>query len=535
MKTRVPSLILFFVCFYLFTLLSPSFCYSQNIETPETTQGQETQPGWFPRPMDVINDIFQVFDFGVSEITKNYENIDYSEWLKLIESNKVAFSHELGKIEYTLIDGEPVIRIVHKATGNAFLMLDATKISKDSEHLKQYIARQHMFAGLDEKGKARGRDAVLLWFQPNVQDSNSASINSNINVSEGAADRIVDIEYSPKPITKMARLKDYWRGIYKKPTRDTVVFGLGSAILQTAMGLGVSAMKVAVDPTAPFLMEPAMLNFLFGTVIGTFSSTYRNWVYETNPSMMAATLKGSAVSAAYAFSLVYLTSGGFSSLTIMDAAGIMLYTKIASNILANNWGKQEWTQWARVKTTERADSKVYEINLPKLKSPIKIKQRDINYQIYAYLPPQFLRTADLIGIALSLPYLGFPIPLGSLALWTSIPIVKYATLKWAEKNYPESAEKLKLREKWNEFKKFPITVPIKFYQQTLKIIQVTPQTISNIWQTIRNQVPVFTKNVEGTEQDKKQSEKMFIEMFSKISAADIHSYRSNRCVALFAR
>lgn len=536
MKIRASFQILFFIFFYISTLLSPSFCYSQIIENDQNSQrasDQSDQSGWFPKPLDVINDIFEIFDFGVSEISKNYEHLDYNEWLELIESGRVQFNHELGKIEYTLIDGEPVIRIVHYETGTAFLLLDSTKINKNSDHLKQYLARQHLFSGANGQGSTRGRDAVLLWFQPKVQDP-STLVSFNMDKAVGAADRIVDINYSPKPITTMSKLKEYWQGIYKKPTRDTVAFGLGAAILQTAMGLGVSALKVAIDPSAPFLMEPAMLNFLFGAVIGTYSSTYRNWVYESNSSMMAATLKGSAVSAAYAFSLVYLTNDGFSSLTIMDAAGIMLYAKIASNILLNNWGKQEWTQWARVKTMERVDNKVYEINVPKLKEPIKVKQRDINYQIYAYLPPLFLRTADLIGISLSLPYLGFPLPLGSLALWASIPIVKYTTLKWAEKTYPESAKKLQLREKWNAFKQFPIQAPARFYQQTLKIIQLTPEVMSNIWQTIRNQAPILSKDVEVTEQDLKESKKRWQETWSKIKPADIHSYRSNRCVALFA-
>lgn len=511
-----------FLTLFVFVISLASF--SQSLTPAPSTEA--TANGWFPRPMQTIDELFALYEYGNQEIQNKFGNLEYQEFIALVEKDKVRIEHPtLGKVNYTMIDGEPVVRMVHKASGTSFMFLDSSRINKESEHLKQYIARQHMFTGADSQKKP-GRDVVLMWFQSNIATEEGPTATS-------MRDQIHAVEFSPRPSTLMSRVREYWRGIYKKPTRDTVIFGLGSAVIQTAMGLGVSALKVAVDPSAPFLMEPAMLNFLFGAVIGAYSSTYRNWVYETNPSMIATTLKGSTISALYAYSLVYMTQGGLSSLSIMDAGGLLLNAHIMSNMILNNWGKQEWTQWARVKTAERMDSNVHQVKLPFVKEPVNVKQRDINYQIYAYLPPQFLRTADLVGITLSLPLLGFPLPLGSIALWTSIPIVKYATLKWAEKYYPETAESMKLRENWNEFKKIPLRLPVKMYQQSLRIIKGTPSVLGNWWQSIAESIPVLNKTVDATKIDPK-NEQAWSDLWSELKPEAIRAPVKLRCEALFA-
>lgn len=457
--------------------------------------GSEEQ-GWFPKPMDTINELFDLYEWGASELEKKYPEIEYKKWLELINKKEVQFTHPtLGKIKYTLIDGEPIIRLVHARTGTAFLFLDSTKINKNSEHLQQYVARVNMFSGVNDhemqKNSQQGRDAVLIWFQPEVMAPVVAETDIISPFDRGpVADELINqtyrIDYHPKPTTKMGKIRKWWQGIYKRPNRDAVAFGVACGVLQTVMGLSVSAMKVYFDPSAPFLIEPAVLNFIFGVTIGIFSSTYRNWVYETSPSMFQSTMRGSAVSLSYSYSLTYMTQGGWSALSIMDTAGLLTNAHLISNMLMNNYSKTESTYWAKVKSLARTDNEEYNVKIPLVEKPFKVKQRDINYQILSYLPPQALRTADLIGISLSLPLLGWPLPLGSMLFWGSTPIVKYATLKWAEKNYPEEARALKLRESWEDFKRFPITVPVKVFKQTLKLIDFSTGKVKELFS--RNEI-----------------------------------------------
>lgn len=435
--------------------------------------------GWFKNPAATIEDIFTVYEAGRAFAREAYESLGEAEFNKALDTRKIALELEKGRVEFTGIDGVPIARVLHEPTGTAYLFIDAELIQADSPHLLQYISRLHTQSGYTRKDGLKGRDVVLVWMQD---------------------DRVTNVELQEKPRLLSRRYwREYWRAIYKKPTLDNVVFGVGCGILQTIFGLAVSAAKVYIDPSAEFLMEPALLNFLFGTAIGSFSSTYRNWVLNGDPK--TTVLRSGMISAIYAYTLTFSSQAGLQSVTFMDTAGVLTNAKIWSNILANNWAKIEWTQWAKIKATERADSGVYTVPLPYLKLErdadgektarslrlkkydFKVTERDINHQIYAYLPPQFLRTADLIGMTLSLPVLGIAIPIGSIALWSSIPIVKYATLKWAEKNHPKSAAELKMREDWEKFRRLPLTFPVRVYKAGRDLIW-------NLWNQRGAQAPL---------------------------------------------
>lgn len=426
-------------------------------------------PGWFPDPAQTIDNLLSLYEEGRAFAKHEHERLGADEFNKALNEGRMQIHRPEGAVEFTLIDSVPTARIIHEPTGTAYIFLDADHISKDSPHLAQYIARQHHFAGTTRRDGIKGRDAVLVW----LQDHNI----KNVELSE-----------KPRMFTRQY-WKEYWRGVYKKPTRDTAIFGVACGILQTGVGLAVSALKVHFDPSAEFLIEPAVLNFIFGTSIGTYVSTYRNWVTNGSNSIIGQSIRSSTVSVTFAYTLAFTTG---QSVSFMDTAGLLTNLALWTNIMGNNWSKTEWTQWAKIKERERADTKVYNIPLPYISleeskshsqdslgateeerpssSKLKLKtydwalsQRNINHQIYAYLPPQFLRTADLVGITLSLPILGAPLPIGTIALWSSIPIVKYSTLKWAEKYYPQSAEDLQLRKTWNDFLKSPLRLPKKLY------------------------------------------------------------------------
>jgi hypothetical protein len=98
---------------------------------------------------------------------------------------------------------------------------------------------------------------------------------------------------------------------------------------QAVLALGLAAFHLMMAGTA-IAWAPIVFTLVFGTVIGTFMSTYRNWTYRG--PWYSQLVKSALISAAFAYPLTLLTHHW----SVTANALILL------NIGLNNAGKVAW-------------------------------------------------------------------------------------------------------------------------------------------------------------------------------------------------
>ncbi|RME15318.1 MAG: hypothetical protein D6797_06795 [Bdellovibrio sp.] len=453
---------------------------------------EEESAGLLPSSEDTVNDLFALFQLGREYLKEQVQLLSEEELLEHLRQDKLVYRHpELGEVEFTDIDGVPVARIIYRPTGVVYLFVDANLVDKRSKHLSKYMARQHHLAGMSREDGKSGRDVVLVMLK---------------------GDEIFEAESLHKPSFLS---KDWWttyaQAHYKRPTFDNFLFGAFCGLVQAGSGFAVNCIASYLDSSIPLSYNVSMLNFAFGTFLGTYAKTYASWVYS-GKSKVKSIFKSSVVSALYAYTLVGLQGGWASVFPIgrgenvvstatmlpPEAVGHETWlennTKIFLNIALNNYGKVEWAQPFKILNIEKKDTGVREFKLPVIKFNIqprewrvpftkktfkikggrfqfpkkdtmKVKQRDINFQIKAYLPVQAFRTLDLLSIGVNSTmgvgflFLGthFDIKYSTMAFITSSMMVHFAVRYWANKKHKAAAEKLGLNKPLKE-------KPLKFFR-----------------------------------------------------------------------
>jgi hypothetical protein len=331
-----------------------------------------------------------------------------------IDQKKIIYNNEqLGTAEFTRIDNSVVIRMIDKV-GTAILFIHAQYVSKDSNHLKQYISRQNAIAG------NIGRNLIVIWHDDN---------------------EVLSTENYLKPSKwSLSYWQGYFRAVHKPATFDSLCFGIVSGLAQAAMTGIMGYIQSGVTPQVAILVASV---FGFGSVIGTYASTYRNVVFYS-ASKLNQILKQSVVSFAFAymvFSINQAALGDPSHITSFSE-----YVSLLFNIFLSSAAKNEFSQWAKIKDMERVDLKEHSIKVPFLDRAVTFSERDVNYQIKVQLTTQGIRTADLLGYQFTIPTSEgiYTIELGKVLLWLSAPIVHFSVKNWALKNYPEAAKHLGL-------------------------------------------------------------------------------------------
>ncbi len=356
---------------------------------------------------------------AITYATSLKDSLGGNEFRRRVDRDQVSLECDgVGKAEVTSVDGRSVVRVVGKHYHTAFIFLDQDKVSPDSSHLKQLLARQHIDAGRTHPDGRQGRDVVMVWERRS---------------------EITDIVYSPKPSpTSFRWWKDYLTATYKRPISGDYVLAFVCVFLQTLLALGVSYAKTALDPSTAFSFAPAVVSSVFGLAIGIFTSTYRNWVFRG--AKWKQTIKSSTVSFAFAYCLM-ISFGGVESLSFATAAGLMTHLFIMANVLANNIAKVEWNQIVLTRTMHRLNASMcnFSIRVFGKKLSTQINKASIENQLM-YLVPFTLRLGDLTNITMDV--FGFQIPQGKILLWSSIPQAIFLT-----KRYLRSLEEKKKREK----------------------------------------------------------------------------------------
>lgn len=421
---------------------------------------------------------------------------------KKLEANEVFFENpELGKMEFTTVDDEPVAKIVHKKSGVAFIIYDEESTDRNSSHFKKLIARQHYDAGstrpqnkyFDENGKKRrikyGRDVLIMGVR-------------GFEIAEGT------VEAAPR----QRGLKHWWRATFKKPTKKDVVLGFVSGLAQF-FSVGALAEFVAwVLPGYERGHTPELIatfTLAYGSLFGIWNSFYQNW--RSRGPKHVRDLKNLTVSLSYYFGVYVISHIGMQQLTIHDFSvdpstlvnfvdslrhlsvdqvtnyisskaqtigNLSLLAGAAaihpfSNFWANNEFKNVGYWLQRVSEIERTDLHNVSVMIPKgikkdevtgkwgldyWKIETPMGRRYWNRQFLYYLPVNWAKFLDqvwfgwTIGAAMSGEYPAWMPFVSVAAYWTLVHSSIRGINWWAYKNHKAAAEQLKIREEsWYYF------------------------------------------------------------------------------------
>ena len=382
---------------------------------------------WHDQNKQTFDEVFELYLTAERRGIELRKELGLTEFRRQVEGNEIFFEEKgLGQVEFTTINDKSVIRLVHTKTETSYLFLDEDRVPKGSKHLEQWIARQNIHAGTSRLDGMRGRDVIVVW----TKAHKFSNVDSHVRPSQGGG----------------RWWSQYWKAIKKKPSAMHWKFGVTCGLIQVAAASCISGVAYWTGASESFNYAPLVLNAVFGTGIGVGVSTYKNWI-QISKNRKRQVLKSSVVSIAFAALLMASTKGGeLASSGFLTAAGITALLHIASNVYANNWAKTEFMQWVFVKERARVDQGDYLLRIPGTQVIIAtpFKTTDVYMQIHSYVPLNMTRLSDLMGVPLAMPL-----------LWSSIPLVQYKTLVWAEKNQPKEALEMRLREKWeNGFGRF---------------------------------------------------------------------------------
>ncbi|MBI4386120.1 MAG: hypothetical protein HY551_01935 [Elusimicrobia bacterium] len=331
----------------------------------------------------------------------------------------------LGRAELKGIDQTSFIRIVHEPTGIALLFVNREAVSKDSRHLRQIVARQHMEAGPNQKG----RDAALLWE------------NSRGERIAGAG------EFRPKPRfgrQPRAWLSAYWRAKYQKPTRAEKIAGITTALAQTLLSIPLELARMHHDPGSHFNVFPTLWTTFMGLLLGNYHKTYQNFVMTGSPT--ARFLKNAAISLVFAIPVTIAVFGADAA-NPFNPFGIVHLGYVAANIALNTLGKIAWQEYIAIGRDQRIFKDPIRLRLGE--KTVALDRATLYFQTL-YTVSWSFRYMDLVA--------SFGIWPSKIALILSVVLSRWGVVRWVEKR--RFAQAPRARQRWDRDKKWLLFVLI---------------------------------------------------------------------------
>lgn len=331
----------------------------------------------------------------------------------------------VGWAEPTTIDNVRLTRVVHQESGIVFAIVPKELKNMDTPHWKRFLARQNTVAGKD------GRPVIVIQLDSSLEDFTR---NNTDNTALGAIDRLL---YHPKPIGFKEKLSANWNAIWAgHPDRSMVgmaaLFTGGQVVISSVLG----AIQMA-QPGGSFHYEPVALSALFGMAIGSYSPTWKNFTTMTK-SPFQRMLRTALLSYAFAYSLTIWMDGGVQNLSILDPQGLFIHAMIWTNVIVNNYTKDSWTWFTRIREDMGMNRGIVEHRLFKR---FKFKKTAFEYQ-GINLGSYTLKMLDLIHLSVPLSVMNnMNVPLGKALFISSAIWVQYLALRYAKKlNYERTPE-----------------------------------------------------------------------------------------------
>ncbi|MEK7691623.1 MAG: hypothetical protein AAB425_11450, partial [Bdellovibrionota bacterium] len=362
----------------------------------------------------------------------------------------------------TNLEGFPVVRVTLEGDPQSYVIANESFVFPETTGFRKYVARQHMEAG--ESAGFRGRPVTVLWRHAPFS-SEAEKVVDQVGILEASArSRVIEtqsIEEIPqlKKGWSRAKVREWLDATYKPATAKDAAIGVACGLMQIGMTACLTAAKIGLSDQLTMsgdfihqMVAPSVLSMLFGGAIGTWNSTYRSIVYR-GPDWWRTTKGMLLTSFPFAYSLM-LWQGGVDprALTVienvgydeagkivvtMGATGLFIHMRVMLNSVLNNVAKVGFQDINKMREQERVVSGT---------------QANIESQVVSTIGPYMLKMTDLTDVAIRMGEVN--VKIGSVAMLTSIPLVHYATLRYAEEQGYADAERL--RTDWNERRDHPI-------------------------------------------------------------------------------
>lgn len=447
---------------------------SQLPTDPETNQALPASPLDKLADYDLVETVFHYHSAYIearNRMQDMLKQIGVDEFNRRLDQNKVSFNIEnYGQVSFTTIDGEPIGRIKHAASGVSFLFLEKSLIEENSKHLKLYTARQHFDAGADRtqeyydsSNKLRklreGRDNVFVW----LSDDENSSVEK--------------IEQKPR-FAKRSRAwwAEWFRATYQKPTgynfRTGLLAGTTQAMVAAVVGatLITTAGMAGVGPAAEQMqtgmqtfaatygqglvdgLKTAIPSFVFGSTLGIWSRAFSTWRSRGNERTRF--WKNTSVSIAFYMGIKAVTNGGIFQFNLLTGSQFVANLALKNSLKEPNYG------FADLEAAERADQDWLKIKFPtfgkkddgsygfKIAEKPFMKRVDWNRSFKFYIPMNTLTLIDQIWFTWWMSeYLQGNAPwympwFSTAMLAAAVPLSWKLLMNFAHKKYPD-AEKTK--------------------------------------------------------------------------------------------
>lgn len=381
------------------------------------------------------------------------DDFDMNDFEKIRKANKdfrtqhyqaIFRTDQLGEAELNWIDGQLAVFVTDTKTEYKVVFCEEerlvqtpygkVKVGLDlkSDHFKQFHARTSIGGGASRRDHQSGRDLLVIT-RSSILDP--ASLESLLPEKYSVLER-------PKRFVSMAFWAQYWKAIWKVPTfhgpdgfspfklsglwDSDLGFGLIFGKAQFGLAMLSSYVKV-LFVGGDFTFTPAILSFVWGSVMGTFISPYRNW-NNINRAESIRFFKSAANGLAFGYCLMALTKGV--NFDILDAGVFAVHAALMGNVLANNYLKTFVYLPATIRETLNLSRNPFKMFGYTFKN---IKQAAVEFNI-SYLPLFFGRLIEMMGI-----------PGSSIALYSAIPVMETWGVKYSEK-FEASGENKKARD-----------------------------------------------------------------------------------------
>lgn len=341
---------------------------------------------------------------------------------QFIDRNAVYFENGFGKAELNSIDGIPFVRVLHYGSGKSFVIREGTTIENASEHFMQYIARQHIIANSNRPTPERGRDIVIMTvdeFKP-------------VQGLEVLLDQTRYEEMNRHvPYSKMW-WTEYWRAVKKFPSWSSFTFGMVCGVIQGALAYSTGMfLDTFVAPLQFDLLTTSAFTAAWGTVFGSISSMFKNWV-NMGPNF-ARTVKNMTNGILFQYILTYIIFGGAWEQFLNPLTHMAIF---AASYLSNR-AKPNWYNFAILR--ERIGVSKGDVKIGWDPISVTWKKSNIEFQT-AYMPAFITRFMERTNLGISRT-----IPAGTALLVMAIPFSEFLFMKYAQRvadktNHPAARE-----------------------------------------------------------------------------------------------
>jgi hypothetical protein len=415
---------------------------------------------WSEERMDEVKLLREKLLDQMSELYEKYTEAEVAT--NFIEKGKVQVSEEgIGKANVTHINHIPTVRVVLSSNQVAYVFASdddlERKIEEDSERynhadyenhlLKQYIPRIQIDGGGSDG--LSGRHVAL------------------IREYKG---KVFEKTFLKKPaFLSQAYFNQTFNARYKTPTKGDVVMGHVSGGLQFAGSLALAGLVVYFDPDAGLNWQGAIWSLAFGTVVGSFHSTYRN-VVNVGPKVWR-TLKASTLG--FTFAMIIKTTTG-SSFDLLAMAGWITLGNVFFNVFWNSMVKDDWRRIPRLMDQHRLAQGAYKVYVPFL-GDLEISRGGVREQLWYTIVFMF-KYFDLLGKKVEVA--GSEMHLAKFLFIASWPLAFVANATFAKAMGLPFADEL-----IGELKEFAIQKPIR----AIKWLREAPLRVEqSVWKVVTN-------------------------------------------------